>query len=617
MQGVGSLLWKKWFDMNRIFILCEKSPVLLLKQKRVYEYIYPRMKKQISAIMLLLSTWAAQAQPMVSPFEQSKGMRSATYQQAIEWYRMLDGKYKTIGMDDAGATDTDYPLNVIYYNNEGNFDIKAWKARGNIILLVNNGIHPGEPDGIDASMMLLRDAAAGTVKIPNDVMLAVVPVFNIGGALNRNSSSRTNQNGPEEYGFRGSAQNLDLNRDFIKMDAKETQSLVQLFHKLDPEVFIDNHVSNGADYQHVMTLLSTQHSKLGGEMGKYLNTTLEPLIYKDMKTRGYDLVPYVNHWGHTPDKGWTAFHEGPRFASGFTTLFQTYGFVPETHMLKPFKQRVEATYVLMQSLVKIASENAEMIKRTRALDRAELLKQAMLPVEWLVDTTQQAMISFKGYEAGYKPSEVSGQPRLYYDRNKPYTKQVPLKNTYQPSQEIILPQAYVIQQGWGRAIERLKMNGVEMQKLQRDTIIELTVCYIDKYETSPRPYEGHYLHNKVAVHTEKRKLKLLKGDYIIPLQQRAKRYLAEVLEPTAPDAFFAWGFFDAILQQKEYFSDYVFEDEAGQLLKKDPALKQLLQQKVQSDTAFAKNADAQLDFVYRHSTHYEPVNMRYPVFKID
>lgn len=550
-------------------------------------------------------------------FEESQGKRSATYMETITFYEELDKKYATGKLQEAGPTDVVYPLHVVLYNNRSNFDIAQWKNSGNVVILINNGIHPGEPDGIDASMMLLRDIASGKHKIPDNVMLAVIPVFNIGGALNRNSNSRTNQNGPEEYGFRGNAQNLDLNRDFIKLDAKETQSLVQLFHKLDPDLFIDNHVSNGADYQHVMTLLATQHNKLGGSMGKYLNEQLEPAIYADMKNRGYDLVPYVNHWGHTPDKGWIAFHEGPRFASGFAALFQTYSFVPETHMLKPFKDRVEATYALMQSFIKTASENATQIKATRKQDRETMLKESAFTVEWLVDTTQPSKIQFKGYEAGYKPSEVSGQPRLYYDRSKPYTREIPFFNTYSPKSEMPAPIAYIIPQGWSRVVERLKMNGVQMRQLQRDTIMDVRAYTITNYETGKRPYEGHYLHTNVQASNEMKRVKLLKGDYIIPLEQRAKRYLIETLEPTAPDAFFAWGFFDAVLQQKEYFSDYVFEDEAAEILKNNPALAEKLEQKRKADPAFAKDGPAQLEFVYRNSSHYEAGHMRYPVFRME
>lgn len=556
-----------------------------------------------------------QAQEMPTPYEQSGGTKSVSYAQLIAFYKHLDKQYATLQMQEAGPTDTYYPLHVIYFDNEAKFDVQQWKAQGKLILLINNGIHPGEPDGIDASMMLLRDAASGKIKIPSNIVLAVVPIFNIGGMLNRGSYSRANQNGPEEYGFRGNAQNLDLNRDFIKMDAKETQSLIQLFHTLDPDLFIDNHVSNGADYQHIITLLSTQHSKLGGEMGKYLNEKFEPLMYKDMKTNGYDLVPYVNHFGATPDNGWQAFYELPRFASGFAALFQTYSFVPETHMLKTYKQRTDATYQLMLSFIKLASENAAVIKETRSKDRKAIQAQKEFALDWQVDTTKPTMITFKGYEAGYKPSEVSGLQRLYYDRSKPFTKQVPLYNTYSAKLKATAPKAYVVKHGWDRLIDRLKMNGVQMRQLDKDTVMDLSVYYIQDYETGKKPYEGHYQHSNVKLRKETRSIQLSEGDYIIATNQQARRYLVETLEPNAPDAFFGWGFFDAVLQQKEYFSDYVFEDEAAALLKKDAALKMQLEEKQKSDTTFAKSGAAQLDFIYKHSPYYEPVHMRYPVFR--
>jgi hypothetical protein len=181
----------------------------------------------------------------------------------------------------------------------------------------------------------------------------------------------------------------------------------------------------------------------------------------------------------------------------------------------------------------------------------------------------------------------------------------------------ITPNAYVIPQGWHRAIERLKMNDVKMQRLNNDSSLNVTVYRITSYETTPKPYEGHYLHSKVQFNKGKEKIHLLKGDYIIPVQQTAKRYLMETLEPDAPDAFFAWGFFDAILQQKEYFSDYVFEDLAADLLQQQPELRKQLEEKKKTDKAFAKDGEAQLDFVYRHSAYMEPEYMRYPVFRIE
>lgn len=568
-------------------------------------------------LLFMIIHHTMKAQNLSTPYENSDNTETATYKEAIAYYRMLDRKFPTVDIQKAGATDASYPLHVVYFSKDGNFDVETWHRQHKLIILINNGIHPGEPDGIDASMMLIRDAATGKLQVPEHVVLAVIPVFNIGGALNRGSFSRANQNGPKAYGFRGNAQNLDLNRDFIKLDAKETQTLVQLFHKLDPDIFIDNHVSNGADYQHVMTLLTVNGKKQGYAMGDYLDHALEPAIYKAMQQKGYDLVPYVNHWGHTPDKGWPQFYDPPRFTSGFAALFGTFAFVPETHMLKPYRQRVEATYSLMQCFIDYANEKAGEIKEIRAAERNIVRGRTNMILDWEVDTGRHSEITFKGYEAKYRPSDVSGKPRLYYDRNMPYTKTIPYYNIFIPAAQAVVPKAYIIPHGWQKVIERLKWNNVQMTLVEQDTIMQLTVYRIKSFETLPKPFESHYLHSKVVFEQQKENIQLRKGDYIIYTDQPAKRYLTETLEPNAPDAFFAWGFFDAILQQKEHFSDYVFEDEAARLLQKDSHLQQLFTAKKQSDPGFANDGTAQLEFIYEHSAYYEPEYMRYPVFRMD
>lgn len=575
------------------------------------------MQKIVFFLLAILLSAQVHSQDFITTYEKSNGKQSAPYHEVIDFYQKLANKYPTVDIKPAGGTDVSEPLHVVFFSNNGNFSITNWKQQRKVLILINNGIHPGEPDGIDATMMLIRDAAIGKIKIPDNIVLAVVPVFNIGGALNRNSYSRANQNGPEAYGFRGNAQNLDLNRDFIKMDAKETQTLIKTMHLLDPDLFLDNHVSNGADYQHIMTLLSTQHSKLGGEMGKYLHNILEPQLYTTMKKRGYNLVPYVNVWGTTPDSGWQAFSEGPRFASGYAAMQHIYAFVSETHMLKPYKKRVDATYALMESFIKVASQNADEILKTRQLQKSNIKNSQKLPIDWTIDTTRTQKITFRGYEAGYKKSEVSGLDRLYYDRTKPYKKEISFYNYFIPSKTATVPKAYVIPQGWHNVVEKLRLNNVKVDRLNKDSVLTTTVYYINNYETVSQPYEGHYLHYNVSVRTAVKKLQLHKGDYIIPTNQDAKRYIVEVLEPTAPDAFFAWGFFDAILQQKEHFSSYVFEDVAAEILKKKPKLKQQLDDKKKADTSFANNARAQLDFVYKHSPYYEPVHLRYPVYRIE
>ncbi len=569
------------------------------------------------ALFLLKHTLPLCAQPISNPHGIEHTGKTPEYTQVRHFYQSLDKRYKTIQVHTAGPTDTDDSLLVVYYSADAQFDIAQWKKQGKLVIFINNGIHPGEPDGIVAGMQLLWDITEQKIKIPDNIVLAVIPVFNISGARKQRQYTRANQNGPEITGFRANAQNLDLNRDFVKMDARETRSMVRLFRLLDPDVLIDNHVSNGADYQHVMTLLSTQCNKLGGPMGDYLNKTFEPALYDDMKQRGFDLVPYVNVWGTAPDNGWDAFMEIPRFFSGYAAMFHTYAFVAETHMLKPFPVRVKATYELMLSIINHTAENAKIIRTTRQQQKQWVANSTELAIDWAVDTTRPALIELKGFEAGYKPSDISGLPRLYYNRNKPIEIKTPFYNACTTRQKTDVPQAYVIPQGWNRVVSRLKANGVKMHKLNADTVIELTVYYITDYKTTPNPYEGHYLHSEVAVDKQTKQVPLWKGDYFIPVGQEAKRYLVETLEPTAPDAFFAWGFFDAVLQQKEYYSDYAFEDLAVELLAKDKQLKDKLEQRKATDPAFAKDGKAQLHFVFQNSAYHEPEHMRYPVYRLE
>jgi len=574
------------------------------------------MRNFFLSVFLLTSTLSSFSQQHLTQFELSGGKESPTYENVIKWWKALDASSPIVQMKEMGPTDAGYPLHLIFVSTDRLFDVSKIKAAKKNIIFINNGIHPGEPDGIDASMLLVRDIVQNKYKLPSTVVLAIIPVYNIGGALNRSTNYRIDQDGPVEKGFRGNAQNLDLNRDFIKMDSKNAMSFARIFSLLDPDVFVDNHVSNGADYQHVMTLLVSQHNKLGGVMGEFMNKTFEPSLYPLMKKKGFDLVPYVNHFGETPDKGWPEFFDSPRYGSGYGTLMNTFSFVPETHMLKPYKQRVEATRALMESFIEFTATNGKTISELREQTRKAQAAQTSFPLAWKWDRTKSTDITFKGFEAGYKPSEVSGLPRLYYDRNKPYEKKVPFFNVYNDTLSVQKPTAYIIPQGWWKVIERLQANGVQMQRLARDTSVEVEAYRIENYQSAARPYEGHHPNRDVRISKANKKQNFRKGDYYIPTAQKAVRFLIEVLEPQGEDSYFAWNFFDPILGQKEGFSNYVFEETAAAYLKAHPELRQQLEDRKKTDEAFAKSAQAQLDFIYRNSPYYEPVHNQYPVCRV-
>ncbi|HET6721741.1 MAG TPA: M14 family zinc carboxypeptidase, partial [Chitinophagaceae bacterium] len=236
------------------------------------------MRKLLTCICLF-SINSLIAQDITTVFEKSGGTKTPTYFEAIDWWQKLDARSGKIKMLTRGMTDAGYPLHLIIAANNGDYNFDNIRKNNKRVILINNGIHPGEPDGIDATMLLARDIVTNKIKLPDNVVLAIIPVYNIGGCLNRSANYRVDQNGPEEFGSRGNSQNLDLNRDFIKCDSKDAKAFAEIFHLTDPDVFLDNHVSNGADYQHVMTLICTQHNKLGGALGQYLNKTFEPGLY--------------------------------------------------------------------------------------------------------------------------------------------------------------------------------------------------------------------------------------------------------------------------------------------------------------------------------------------------
>jgi len=558
------------------------------------------------------SVWAQESTPLIV-FEQDE-RRSATYEETIDWYRRMAERHPELRLFERGTTDAGFPLHLAVLSAGGDFSPASLRAAGKRILLINNGIHAGEPCGVDASMLLLRDYLERKElrRYLDRVVLVIIPFYNIGGALNRGSYSRANQNGPLAYGFRGNAKNLDLNRDFIKCDSRNARTFNQLFREWQPDVFIDNHTTNGADYPYPMTLIASQSDKLDPSLAGYMEGELLPRLYRAMADGGYDMTPYV-YARTTPDEGIAAFLDLPRYSSGYAALHHTLSFIAEAHMLKPFADRVRACYTLMDALIRAVHDDHERIAAVRAAAVEHTIRKDSFALDWRLDADLKDSLMFKGYAARYKPSAVSGQERLYYDRTAPYEKMIPYFRRYRPAVTVRKPVAYLIPQAYQEVVDRLRWNGVQVRRLTEAVALELEFYYIRDYETTGRPYEGHYLHSGVQVEAVRLQLSFRAGDYVVFTDQPVNRYIVETLEPQGADSFFAWNFFDGILMQKEYFSSYVFEDLAAVYLAADPALRAALEQRKAEDAEFADSARAQLRFIYERSPHFEPTYNLYPV----
>jgi len=547
---------------------------------------------------------------------QFQGNQTPTYPKLVAFYDSLARQHPQVELYAVGASDYgELPIYLCVLNGAQDSLRTFEKARSGTTLLINNGIHPGEPDGINACGQLVLDYLENPKRYPTHTVIAFVLCYNVGGAMNRSSTSRANQDGPVEYGFRGNTQNLDLNRDFIKMDAENTFAFARIFHALDPDVMVDTHVSNGADYQYTLTLIHSMAERMAPAIRHITYDHLKPALEKTLLKKKLDLAPYMELRGETPEKGIEGFNDLPRYSMGYASLFHAISITTETHMLKPFETRVAATKIYLDALLDWMAQNSPAIENARTEARYFAAKRRMYAFNYRLSEVSEPLL-FKGYEAVHPQSKVTGTDRLHYDRKQPYTRAIPYFNQYIAQDSVRIPAFYIVGAQCREVIERLKAQDVTFEVQQRDTLFAVTIVRVHDYKQGERPYEGHYLHREVKYTEEEAEVSLKKGDLWIPTDQARSNFIVSVLEPAAEDSYFAWNFFDSYLQQKEYFSAYVFEDIAAELLAKDPDLKRRLQEKQAADPEFRKSTWDQLYFVYQNSPYFEPTFHRLPVFKI-
>lgn len=556
----------------------------------------------------------------MTPYELGNGNQTSTWSECITFFQRLAAafpgwlSFKAIGVSDGGVE-----IHAGVFSSDGIFDPVAVKSRGRAVLLNNNGIHPGEPEGIDACMAFVRDLCLSeTARAQLGATAFVyIPVYNVDGALNRTNTSRVNQNGPEAFGFRGNARHLDLNRDFIKAASLNARAFAHLFTAWDPDVMVDTHTSNGADYQHTMTLIATQPDKLGGALGGFLRGEMLPALYEAMQQCGWPMCPYVNPVHEIPDDGIADFLDTPRFSTGYAALHHTIGFMPETHMLKPFAQRYAGTRALLDCMAGYVREAGGQIRALRAHDRAAMAHGGAAPLAWARDDTQVSRFRFRGFRAAYEPSRIGTYRRLRYDRGAPFEADIAYYNHFRPVAMVVMPRAYLVPQAWGEVVERLRCNGVQLTPLARERQVDVQAWRIAESAKDPQPFEGVHLHTQLRLEAEPLRITARAGDFIVPLGRNSDRFVFETLEPLGTDSFFRWGFFDAVLDRKESFSDYVFEDEAERLLAAEPALRVAFEDWRQRHPEKLGSSKEVLGFIHRQAFRYsEPEHLRYPVFRI-
>jgi hypothetical protein len=551
-------------------------------------------------------------------FEQSGFKKTPSYDQTIEFCKRLEVVSPSIRVTSFGKSPEGRDLYLVIASKDKAFDPQRAHQKDKAILLVQNGIHAGEIDGKDACLMLLRDIAVTKTKesLLDHVILLIIPVYNVDGHERISKYNRINQNGPEEMGWRVTGQNLNLNRDYMKADAPETQSWLKMFNDWLPDFFIDAHVTDGADYQHIVTYGIEKHENLADPVRSWVRERYLPVI-SNLTTNGIPVAPYISLRDHEdPLKGLQSGVAPPRLSTPYVALQNRPALLIETHMMKDYKSRVEGTYqTIVATLELLNSEYKNLREAVTATDRSFINQTgSLVPLKFETVDSPNSIFHYLGFKQTNQPSDISGGTWTVYTK-EPLEADVPVYDSIKVSKSVDAPYAYLIPAQWQEVIRRLTLHGIKVRRLTKAVELDVEMYRFSNPKWQQSPYEGRHSVSYTAEKFSDKKI-FPAGTAVVQLNQRTSRVAIFALEPESPDAFVAWGFFDAIFEQKEYSEDYVMEAIAREMLSKDAALKQEFDNKLKTDTTFAKSPFARLNFFYQHSPWWDQNVNLYPVARL-
>ena len=555
------------------------------------------------------------------PFETSEGSRTATYDETLEFCKAIDHASSRVHYTTYGESSQGYKLPLLIVDKDGLNRVETIRATGRTILLVESNIHPGEPDGNDAMMLLLRDIITGkSQELLDSVTILFAPVVNADGLNRFGAYNRINQNGPEKMGWRTNAQNLNLNRDFVKADAPGMQAWIQMFDKWQPDFFIDCHTTDGADYQYVITYMLEIYGNMDPGLTAWQAEDYLPYVRDGMFEAGYPIFPYVSFrsW-HDPRSGLITRPGRPMLSQGYTALKNRPGLLIETHMLKPYKERVLATREMIELTLEKLNHKGSQLQQLIA-DADQVVQQPGFREKTFAvayrNTEQHDTVDFLGVEYDVVKSDLTGGNWFQYHKGENKTFRLPWYRYPEASEEVMLPEAYVIPVQWNKVINRLQMHGIQMDTLPEETTLPTETYYFTDVKWRNSPYEGRMTIDDFTLHSRKDSTTFPKGSVIIPMNQSNARLIAWMLEPESADSFLQWGFFNAVFEQKEYAETYVMEVKARRMLENDPELREAFDAFLSDNPGVKNSSWAQLNWFYKRTKWWDEKKNVYPVKRI-
>lgn len=545
------------------------------------------------------------------------------YAETIEYSKRLDQASPLIKFQSFGKSGEGRELPLLVATEGGTFTPAAAKHAGKAVILIQACIHAGEPDGKDAGLALLRDIAITKTQpgLLKNLVVLFIPIYNTDGHERVSPYNRINQDGPEEMGWRTTSTYQNLNRDYMKADTPETRAWLSLWNHWKPDLFIDCHVTDGADYQYNITYQHEHHAGIAPSVLAWEEQVIDARVAPATAAAGNVISWYLEFIDNRDlPRGIRDFNGSPRFSTGYTPLWNRPGILIETHMLKPYRPRVIGTYDFLRfALAEVSRDPQSLLSAVREADAQTLADgrtydpSRIYPLDFELSDKSTAY-KLKAVASHTETSEISGAQRVIFG-TRPIELTVPMYNDFRVKNSVAPPLYYIVPSQWANVIDVLKAHGLTIQTTKEPTTIDIESYRFVDVKWAGGPFEGRLMPSfKVEVVRERRTFPA--GSAIVPLAQEAAKVAINLLEPEAPDSLVHWGFFNATFEQKEYGEDYVVEKLAREMLEKNPALREEYEMKLASDAAFAANPHARLQFFYRRSLYWDQQMNLYPVGRI-
>lgn len=554
---------------------------------------------------------------LTTTFEKSNYLETDDYENTVIYAKRLAKKFKQVHYQSIGVTSQGREIPLLIVDENGYTNPKKIHKKGKDIILVQSCIHPGEPNGKDAMFLLIRNILSNNnnAALLNDFSFLFIPVMSPDGLAKFSPYNRINQNGPKQMGWRVNAQGLNLNRDYTKLDAPEMRAFVALFNKWQPDFFFDTHATDGADYQYVTTYSTENFGNYDPGITRWLTETWEPSINVAMAQHDFPITRYVEFYpwgdpnGQLYDRSFSAM-----FSEGYTIARNCPGVLLETHMLKPYKDRVFSTYHMIEETLKIIRGDKEnfnnVLKQAKKNDQS--LKE--LPINMESELNDTIMEDFLGYHFDLVQSEVTGGQYYVYDVTKPETRPTRRIRSSRPTKTLSVPKEYIIPAQYNEIIDIVKAHGFKVNELKEEKTLTVNTYRFSNVSFLPMSSEGRCRLAHFDTEEITKEVTFPKGSAVVKTSQNGIRLLMNLLEPEMQGSLFEWGFFNNVLQRVEYFETYKMEPMAKAMLAADPFLaEQFNAWKASYDKDKQPSQYEMLNWFYERSPYFDKSYQIYPV----